>query len=879
MYIQKTNDNLNINEILDKAENCRLGINGEINVSEAVKLLKSEELRDSDFALVTVKMIETFEEHFISESLFSAIRNMVLFLMRSKKFSMPKSAYNMTIEIDDSIDIVLIRNCIDAVVAVVTSVIGEISCKKSSSDKISEALDRLAGKTDIVFFENVTDSVFEDIDNIRRSFDKTSETCKILFAKQDIIKRLKDEYSSFYYQAIGHTNKNHPSAVFNGYTDIYLAFMRELSLKHKVTPGFSAAIKEYIDAVYPTADLQNEAFINDLIKRVEQQMLTAPFLAVDENGFTVTEEGVPFSQKVEENKNKAGKTTEIPIASFEDLTLSPELNVNAPENAPKNILLLSLSTFGNMTENKFNVENSDKKYDGIYQLDPIPKMLSDILSENNQYLDEIIMLETVPTVKPLSNPREIDFYGKRLKIECSPEQFFKCQVKNYLRPLPDGSDDNIDNDVRFKSIRIEDENHPSMEIKETVDYIREQYEKNNGNINLYIDAHGSLRGLSLSVLAINSLLLNENKGAKKVYSIKMDTRTIFEDSADSLFTFVSGLNEFRSFGRIDSLEAYMGEQAKDLTTPMKKLAEAISVCDIPSFERAIKDIKKFYSNTAASRQESNTDKENYLEIFANVIKDDYKNLLEDSSTVIDEIEWCFNKKLYQAALTIIESKVPGCIFGTETGNASLPLITFIDKDKVVKKWEKDTKYGKKARYLFETWLLNKYGYISGYNENGEPIISNKTLDGKYTAELSNHSDEVAFQMKKADDIAFNDKFKDANIKRFILLLKMLKATRNTINHCANNIPSVDIIHNALKDFLKMFRDIEKLSFYRLFVTDIDKRGRVYGHLENESQTVKLTNKSVQVYNYNNSEIKSGDIFKVRFKGHDRQIDMNTYEIV
>ena len=867
MTICETNETGNIRKLLDEAEGCRLGINGDINVINAVEILKSNELNNSDFALATVRMLEEFKNCCISESLFTAIRNMALFLMRSKKFSVSNSAFNMMIDVDGKTDIQLIENGIDSVL---TSLIGEIRCKKSRDDKISECLNNTAPETDIVFFENVTDDIFENIDDVRNSFEKTAEICKILFVKHDVAEKLRTEYSSFYYQTIGHTLSNHPSATFKGYTEIYLAFMSALTQKHNVTPGFSVAINEYIDAVYPTADLQGKAFIDDLIKRVEQQMLTTPYLPYDESGYVITEDGVPYSRKVEERKNEANTEKEditadsysqeadndIQVTSPEELTVPHEMNICVQKNAPKNILLLSLSTFGQMKENKFQYTSNGKTYEcnGIYQLDPVPKVLSDVLGDNSQYLDEIIMLATEETLK--NAPRKITVNGEEKNINCSPEQFFKCQVKNYLRPLPDGSDTDIDNDKRFKTVKIEDINNPSKEIKETVEYIRNQFIENDNNVNLYIDAHGSLRGLSLAMLAINSLLLNEKKGAEKVFSIELGENIIFEDNADKLFSFVSGLNEFRSFGRIDSLEKYMEGTAEELTGPMKLIAEAVSVCNIDRFEGSLKKIRKYFNKEEKKPTDNKKEKENYLSIFENAIKEDYGKLLYPYHTVFDEIEWCLNKKLYQAVLTIVESKVPSLIFGNsdygtdkerQIFDAELPL--FILGDNIKKEWIEDST----VKDSFADWITQKIYYTENkkkkyYNDHFKFDKMDTVLNAWSTAGI-------------APDCQINGKLNGykEDVNKFILLLRILKTARNSINHINGDIPETVNIHEATKKFLKSAKNLSEILAEDFIVEGFTNENVPIGTVNNKPSQITKTSYCFYIKNH---ECKIGDVLKV-----------------
>ena len=926
----------NSNETVQKlieAENCRLGISGVIDIGKAKNIL-NDIINESDYAFVTLNLIKYFGDY-NTESLFDAVRSMVLWKLRAENLGLDKSAFNMTVEVDGKTDVLKIRTAIDAVI---TETVGDIKCIACPDGLTAEYIKRISADIDIAFFDKVTDSVFNDIDGLRNAFEATSGISKVMFVSPEINSRLKSEYSSFYYQTVGHTHNNHPSAIFSGYMDIYCSFMHGLSQRHTVTADFCSAIKDYIEAVYPTADLQGNAFIDDLIRRVELQMLTAPVLSSDEKGFIVTGEGVPYSRRLEKAKEnsaeapsaeevtaaaaesassektasaadaeiktpaaepapaaKPAPAEDIPFKSLDELTVQHKVGDYDTKDAPKNILLLSLSTFpfGNMRESEYEFScNSEtrkytRKYKGIYQLDSVPKMLSELLDEKEQYLDEIIMLATKPTIEKISDKTKIIEYiagpgesaGKKASFtNISPEQFFKSQVRNYLRPLKEEENGTIDDDPRFVRFEIADVNDPSNEIKAVVDHIRGQYEKaerNNGDVNLYIDAHGSLRGLSLATLAINSLLLNEGKGAKTVYSVMMGkVNTIIEDRADELFGFVSGLNEFRSFGRIDSLDKYMGGAANDLTEGMKGVADAISICNMNEFEKSIKKISGFYSH---KQSDTVSGKEKYLSIFKNAIELDYGRLLKKNHTIFDEIEWCLNKKLYQAALTLVESKVPGYIFGettfesqkinrnivlsnVEVHTAKLPLYHFDDQD--IAKWKDSFKDPKTDDY-FADFIVKKICYST----NGGTWWNMK--NDTFTPECYNNGKlqfDIRWDGQSIGTICPEFANCREDVEKFLLLLRILKNIRNSINHSKfdNNPIKTQAIDSELRAFLTLARKLLYINADSFRITgfsendDPEKRVPVGELINRNNETARISQASFKEYKLS-MEYKQCDI--------------------
>lgn len=114
-----------------------------------------------------------------------------------------------------------------------------------------------------------------------------------------------------------------------------------------------------------------------------------------------------------------------------------------PEHHHTNVLLLALSTFpGQMKKNKFeyNFNGHQGTVIGRYQLDPIPKMLDELLAESNENLDKIIMLCTDKTLKETSITTP-----ENIMMNISPLEYFKNQIRNYMNP-------NLSDDERFTPI-------------------------------------------------------------------------------------------------------------------------------------------------------------------------------------------------------------------------------------------------------------------------------------------------------------------------------------------------------------------------------------------------------------------------------------------
>lgn len=321
-----------------------------------------------------------------------------------------------------------------------------------------------------------------------------------------------------------------------------------------------------------------------------------------------------------------------------------------------NVLLLALSTFPNklsMSENKFIWENG-KEYTGIYQLDPVPKMLADQLSQEQEYLDKIILLATDPTFEEEKDVSITYLDGKKTLYHGTELQYFISQIESYMNP-------NIDLEEKFIVVPVDPRNI-ERGISDTIDKLREIK-----NIRLYLDTHGGFREIFLVAEAVISLLKIDKIEVQGIYGIEygQEKRIVDARSGFHIFDFVAGMNEFMNYGRSNSLEDFfrnnmdtdpqISMQQENLLLCIKKISEGIQLCSIFAFEQGLDELTKYYKKRDLQKELRN---HSYLFLFAENIKDDYGNLLKSERTVIDEIEWCMKKGFYQQVLTLIESRVP-----------------------------------------------------------------------------------------------------------------------------------------------------------------------------------------------------------------------------
>lgn len=601
--------------------------------------------------------------------------------------------------------------------------------------------------------------------------------------------------------------------------------------EHSFAPSeaFVNAITEYIKVVYPKADLKDDAFIQDLLRRV----INNHFGSGNESSI-IEESSVPFYIREDAHLEESIPTVD-PITSTEVLstsaagkeTLASEKDNSAadmgnlPVTLPKeghkqantlNILLLSLSKFPySITESTFSYNGINGGY-YIYQLEPVIRMLSNQLltkAPNSDYLDNLVMLCTGDTKKE----QTITLPDNTIRKRITPLAFFKERVRDYLNPY-------LDDKKRFIDIDV-DEESPAKSIKKVIDKLRELKSNlpSDTKINLYVDRHGGFRSLQQFLDAILSLLHDEfsiiesydvkyDPNVKNSEIVKLDNRSIFD--------FVSGINEFTNYGRIDSLRKY--PENKKLNDCIIKIADSIQLCSIYDFEKGLDALAVYF--TTPSVKESPT----FLSIFEDSIRLDYKSLLTDNRTIVDEIQWCLNKGFYQQALTLIEGAMPRELHKCGVFSYSETLRIRIEDQK-----EHPHKYrNKKIKEEINVFIFNNSVTSLYSDKDREQLLKSKNFKdtssgnnlykGGLITKADNLMKNTTFSSDKVtiDSKYCNISFKTASsniLYAFLRLHCTLKKLRNFSNHASmDSFPiSLGKLKEAIIQYIEWARTLEEYA--------------------------------------------------------------------
>ena len=605
----------------------------------------------------------------------------------------------------------------------------------------------------------ITDCSEDDsLELMMQRFDSTPDVVKIICAPSSVVENRFKKDDHFFYRMLSrhlHLEKLRSSEI----TGQFLSYMNTKG--YTVSQDFVDEIGYYIDSIYDEADFRNRDFVLDLMRRIELQMEENEGILAYRKGLTVDNSFIPYSKKVNlrrEQKEKEQKQAQAETAAlFKDDT--PEKH--APSDKHYNVLLLALSTFGrNVNPNKFIYVDENGKEDkviGRYQLDPVPKMLYKTLYQKEQgTLDKIIMLCTSKTLEKVA---EVPIGTEKI-YDISPIDYFKDQIRDYMRP-------DTDDEELFQAIEVDltSPYHGIQSVITTLRSIKAAHEDQ--TLNLYLDTHGGLRGIQRIMEATVSLLKSEDIDVREAYAVEYSdngTKSIVSETENmKIYDFVSGVNEFFSCGRADTLMKYkenleqtheakkessskniFTKEENQLITAISDVATGIQWCSIPAFDQGIKDLQKIFPETSESTAKNtstessdtkNIDKGSYLDIYRTNIQKDYSTLLKKNHTVLDEIEWCINKGFYQQALTLIESKISGLLV------YELKLFTFTRPQGI--KQEKDGKtihysytcINKNNNEIKKTFTINNVfnDYIYAFNRIRK---SNNNSNEKFTIEYN-----------------------------------------------------------------------------------------------------------------------------------------------
>ena len=210
---------------------------------------------------------------------------------------------------------------------------------------------------------------------------------------------------------------------------------------------------------------------------------------------------------------------------------------------------------------------------------------------------------------------------------------------------------------------------PMKDVNQIVDTI----EACEGDIiNLYIDMQGLDTGDGYTVLAVLSMLGNDQNSPiciKEIISSHYEPG-LFANMIDNdemsrydINQLVSGMSAFIQYGKVDQVRAYWqesglhNEHIEKLLYAMRLVDEGVSLCNISDLERGVNLLREVFATTP--EEGLNELESNVIGVIQEGIRKDYGALLEgDKLDELELIKWALRKKFYQQSLTIVESRMP-----------------------------------------------------------------------------------------------------------------------------------------------------------------------------------------------------------------------------
>lgn len=470
----------------------------------------------------------------------------------------------------------------------------------------------------------------------------------------------------------------------------------------------------------------------------------------------------------------------------------------------KNIIVLSMSTLGEKVYPcNFVYKENDKTGEEYYsQLEPISRMIL----EREGSLDKIIILATESTKK--EQEFILDPNGKNEKRTCSAIDFYKERM-------------GLKNEEKMKIVDVEEKEFTPA-ISKVVETIRSLYTEKNSEdeLKLWIDTQGGFRNITLVMNAIISLLKTDNIEPDGIYSVNFNSKAKLQPIIDQtetykIFQFVSGINEFSRYGRAEQLEDYYDsispENTPKVIRKMKDITEAIQMCNMIEFEKYLKELKNLVKNR------SDASEKELLNIFWKQIENDYGQLLKESCTGLDIVEWFYKKKFYQQAITYIESKLPrewverGILSCKVSKSRLNDLKTYLNKEWAKDenmiidgigiqcfKWNSIKESGKDANEFDDRSKL-KNARTDGY----------KTVKRKWSVRNSYYNKIEKKSKVIWSTISIKNGINADTVMDMILLYKLLKNERNKFNHMSDKNDRADqlLLGKVIRLFIECGREV------------------------------------------------------------------------
>lgn len=341
----------------------------------------------------------------------------------------------------------------------------------------------------------------------------------------------------------------------------------------------------------------------------------------------------------------------------------------------KNVLLLAMSTLpGKKGVTRYFEKKSSVDGNYLSQLEPVPKMLAEVLSKEGKKLDYIYVLNSWQTENKkvfVSNDESKNIYYSNEYKEYTAFEYFKERCASLV---------DTENIINISLEKVKDKVEVSQALYDFTNQLIELTK--DSTINLYVDIHGGLRDSFTVVDSVLMLMKNMyNVNLVDMYSVKQkDVKTGYEvvsvKNEYTIYDFVGGMHEFLSFGRSNGLIKYVEEEMEKesddselheknqaLVDAINMFSDGISLNQAGLFSDRLSELAgkvngvSYKKNFGIVKQLISNNYVAYIDKIENKNgeQSQYDLLGIEKNYLPAQLKWCLDKDLLQQTLTLIES--------------------------------------------------------------------------------------------------------------------------------------------------------------------------------------------------------------------------------
>ena len=422
----------------------------------------------------------------------------------------------------------------------------------------------------------------------------------------------------------------------------------------------------------------------------------------------------------------------------------------------KNVIILAMSTF-KRKDNIYTINPSDYQYTNQPKHSYLSSNSPIIHIMMQEYSDQDLVIILLATKATQQEHDVIVDDTQEKHFHLSPVEFLKYELAEAYHlesPKRKGNEEIFirgSHKVTFLELSL-DLKDQYKTINETVNIIN-SINIRDGIERLWIDPHGGLRDVNITMLGILSLLHNFQITPEYVFDLKYDNNIAIINNNDEIYAiydFVSAMNTFYNSQNADLLIDYFNSTAQEKYPAAKQTANALKVisdglqfCNPELYKNGVTQL----GNVLDDLYKDNS----YFSLFKDFIEDEFLDVLIDGEfKPLRAIESCMRNALYQQALTFIESFMP-------EQYAYYHLLYFSDDD--IMRYE-DYKKGNKVKNINEPLnktILNKL--------RGNVVLKEKTVKNSQKNKVKNVKNETEDKPSLQNIPLINKKLKNIDISQ------------------------------------------------------------------------------------------------------------------